>query len=323
MSQLLNAFTLFLSLMVEAMPFLLLGVLLSGVLLLFVDDRKLLNLMPKHPILGALVGSTFGFLLPVCECGNIPIARRLLTQGAPLSVVIAFLLAAPTINPVVIWATWTAFRDQPEVVVWRVLLSLTVATLVGAVFSVQSDPKPLLQPRVALALPVTLALDPLVGNYWLGQRTALETLTIPQPKLTRKSLPEKLEALLANTISEMRQLGAVLVVGSAIAAIVQVWIPREVVLSLGQGQVSSIVAMMTLAAIVSICSTVDAFFALAFAGTFTTGSLLSFLVFGPMIDLKGVALMLTTFKQRTVIYLFLLAGLLTFLFSLVINLYLY
>jgi uncharacterized membrane protein YraQ (UPF0718 family) len=111
--------------------------------------------------------------------------------------------------------------------------------------------------------------------------------------------------------------------GSAVAAIVQVWVPREVVLGLGQGQVSSIVSMMTLAAIVSICSTVDAFFALAFAGTFTTGSLLSFLVFGPMIDLKGVALMLTMFQQKAVIYLFMLAGLFTFLFSLLINLYLY
>jgi len=328
MSQLLNAFTLFLSLMVEAMPFLLLGVLLSGILLLFVDDRKFISLMPKHPILGALAGSALGFLLPVCECGNIPIARRLLTQGAPMSVAVGFLLAAPTINPVVIWATWTAFRDQPEVVVWRVLLSLVVAVLVGAIFSVQADPKPLLQPRVALALPVTVKpakKEPLAiaGNYWLGQRTALETMTIPQPTLTTKSFPEKMQALLDNTINEMRQLGAVLVFGSAIAAIVQVWVPREVVLSLGQGQISSIVAMMTLAAIVSICSTVDAFFALAFAGTFTTGSLLSFLVFGPMIDLKGVALMLTMFKQRTVIYLFVLSGLLIFLFSLIINLYLY
>jgi uncharacterized membrane protein YraQ (UPF0718 family) len=328
MSQLLNAFTLFLSLMVEAMPFLLLGVLLSGILLLFVDDRKFISLMPKHPILGALAGIALGFLLPVCECGNIPIARRLLTQGAPMSVAVGFLLAAPTINPVVIWATWTAFRDQPEVVVWRVLLSLVVAVLVGAIFSVQADPKPLLQPRVALALPVTVKpakKEPLViaGNYWLGQRTALETMTIPQPTLTTKSFPEKMQALLDNTINEMRQLGAVLVFGSAIAAIVQVWVPREVVLSLGQGQISSIVAMMTLAAIVSICSTVDAFFALAFAGTFTTGSLLSFLVFGPMIDLKGVALMLTMFKQRTVIYLFVLSGLLIFLFSLIINLYLY
>ncbi len=328
MPQLLNAFTLFLSLMVEAMPFLLLGVLLSGILLLFVDDRKFISLMPKHPILGALAGSALGFLLPVCECGNIPIARRLLTQGAPMSVTVGFLLAAPTINPVVIWATWTAFRDQPEVVVWRVILSLLVAVLVGATFSVQADPKPLLQPRVALALPVAVKPSKkeavaIAGNYWLGQRTALETMTIPQPTLTTKSFPEKMQALLDNTISEMRQLGAVLVFGSAIAAIVQVWVPREVVLSLGQGQVSSIVAMMTLAAIVSICSTVDAFFALAFAGTFTTGSLLSFLVFGPMIDLKGVALMLTMFKQRTVIYLFLLAGLWTFLFSLIINLYLY
>ena len=328
MSQLLNAFTLFLSLMVEAMPFLLMGVLLSGILLLFVDDRKLISLMPKHPILGALAGSALGFLLPVCECGNIPIARRLLTQGAPMSVVVGFLLAAPTINPVVIWATWTAFRDQPEVVLWRVILSLVVAVLVGAVFSVQTDPKPLLQPSVALALPVTVKSahkDPLAiaGNYWLGQRIALETMTIPQPAMTTKPFPEKMRALLDNTISEMRQLGAVLVFGSAIAALVQAWVPREVVLSLGQGQVSSIAAMMTLAAIVSICSTVDAFFALAFAGTFTTGSLLSFLVFGPMIDLKGVALMLTMFKQRTVIYLFLLAGLWIFLFSLLINLYLY
>ena len=328
MSQLLNAFTLFLSLMVEAMPFLLLGVVLSGVLLLFVDDRKFLNLMPKHPILGALAGGALGFLLPVCECGNIPIARRLLTQGAPMSVAVGFLLAAPTINPVVIWATWTAFRDQPEVVVWRVVLSLLVATLVGAIFSVQADPKPLLQPRVALAIPITVKQSQkdalaIAGNYFLGQRTALETMTIPQPTLTTKSFAEKIQALLDNTLNEMRQLGAVLVFGSAIAAIVQVWVPREVVLSLGQGQVSSILAMMTLAAIVSICSTVDAFFALAFAGTFTTGSLLSFLVFGPMIDLKGVVLMLTMFKQRTVIYLFLLAGLLIFLCSLIINLYLY
>ncbi|MFN3926361.1 MAG: permease [Pseudanabaenaceae cyanobacterium] len=321
MPQLVNAFTLFLSLMVEALPFLLLGVLLSGVLLLFVDDRYLMRFLPKQPILGALAGSALGFCLPVCECGNIPLARRLVTQGVPLSVAISFLLAAPTINPVVIWATWTAFPDQPEIVVWRVVLSLAVSTIVGAIFSVQSDPRPLLQPRVALAVPAhPQPQNTLTGNFWLGQPMALETM----PMLWQnKSLPEKLVALLENTVSETRQLGAVLVFGSAIAAVVQVFVPREWVLSLGQGQVSSIVAMMLLAAIVSICSTVDAFFALAFASTFTTGSLLSFLVFGPMIDLKGVALMLTLFRQKTIAYIFLLAGLLTFTASLLINLYLY
>ena len=88
--QLNNAFTLFLSLLVSAMPFLLLGVLFSGLLLLFVDERQLIAKLPKHPLLGALVGSFVGFLFPVCECGNVPVARRLLMQGVPAPVAIGF-----------------------------------------------------------------------------------------------------------------------------------------------------------------------------------------------------------------------------------------
>ncbi|BCX06593.1 MAG: hypothetical protein KatS3mg066_0452 [Fischerella sp.] len=140
MNKLNNGFTLFLSLLVEAMPFLLLGVLFSSLLLFFVDERKLVDKMPKNPLLGALVGSMVGFLFPVCECGNVPVARRLLMQGVPTSVAIGFLLAAPTINPIVIWATWTAFRDQPEIVVLRVVFSLSIATIIGFVFSFQKDP---------------------------------------------------------------------------------------------------------------------------------------------------------------------------------------
>ncbi|MFN5837627.1 MAG: permease, partial [Pseudanabaena sp.] len=121
MNQLLSAFTLFLSLLVEAIPFLMMGVLLSGALLIFVDERKLIKILPKNPFLGSLAGSLLGFMFPVCECGNVPVARRLISQGAPISVAVSFLLAAPTINPVVIWATWTAFRDQPEIVVLRVV----------------------------------------------------------------------------------------------------------------------------------------------------------------------------------------------------------
>lgn len=111
-NQLQSGFTLFLSLLVEAVPFLLLGILLSSVLLLFVDEQALIRRLPRSPLLWALVGSCIGFLFPVCECGNVPVARRLLVQGLPTSVAIGFLLAAPTINPIVIWATWTAFRDQ-------------------------------------------------------------------------------------------------------------------------------------------------------------------------------------------------------------------
>ncbi|SRR5579883_601850 len=343
LSQLNSAFTLFLSLLVEAIPFLLLGVLFSGLLLFFVDERTLIRWLPKNPFLGALVGSCVGFLFPVCECGNVPVARRLLMQGAPSPVAIGFLLAAPTINPIVFWATWTAFRDQPEIVFMRVGFSLVIATIIGWVFSVQADLRPLLQPAVARSIPIDLVMSrrsgdrraekapsPLLqpGTYFLGESS--KSLQIDAAELQArmmgantagKPMSHKLMLLLENTVQELRELGGVLVLGSAIAAIVQVFIPRDIILNLGQSPVTSILAMMLLAGIVSICSTVDSFFALSFASTFTTGSLLSFLVFGPMIDLKGIGLLLSIFKTRAVVYLFALAALLTFLLTLVVNLY--
>ncbi len=344
LNQLNSAFTLFLSLLVEAFPFLLLGVLFSGVLLFFVDERKLVRWMPKNPLLGALVGSCIGFLFPVCECGNVPVARRLLMQGVPSSVAIGFLLAAPTINPVVIWATWTAFRDQPEIVFMRVGFSLAIATIIGWVFSAQKDLRPLLRPAVARAMPVkgegaqgnasvrkgSTSTPALLrsGTYWLNEPGQLGRVDVAELQATMvaastagKPLSYKFTLLIENTVQEMRELGAVLILGSAIAAIVQVFVPRDIILSLGQGPVTSILAMMLLAAVVSICSTVDSFFALSFASIFTTGSLLAFLVFGPMIDLKGISLMLSIFKPRAIFYLFALAAQLTFLFTLIVNLY--
>lgn len=344
MNQLNNAFTLFLSLLVEAIPFLLIGVLLSGLLLLFVDERKLIAIMPRNPFLGAIFGSCGGFLFPVCECGNVPVARRLLLQGAPTPVAIGFLLAAPTINPIVIWSTWVAFRDQPEIVVLRVLFSLGIATFIGCVFSVQADLRPLLQPAASrsMMLPVeavesgfrsastqkdskpTLLQS---GSFLLGQPGAPVRMdaTVLQASLAAakptKPLSDRLRLLLENTVQELRELGGVLVLGSAIAAVIQVAVPREIILGLGQGPVTSIVAMMVLGAIVSICSTVDSFFALAFASTFTGGSLLAFLVFGPMIDLKAVGLMLSVFKPKAIIYIFALATQLTFLLTLFVNLH--
>lgn len=335
-NQLNNAFTLFLSLLVEAVPFLLLGVLFSSLLLFFVDEAVLIRWLPKNPLLGALAGSCVGFLFPVCECGNVPVARRLLLQGAPSSVAIGFLLAAPTINPIVFWATWTAFRDQPEVVFLRVGFSLAIATLIGWIFSTQTDLRPLLQPNVArsMRLPFATASSAstadslLAGTYWLGQSPQGERLGVSDLQATSaslslvdKPLSHKLYLLLDNMVRELRELGGVLVLGSAIAAIIQVFTPREWILGLGQGPVTSILAMMLLALIVSICSTVDSFFALSFASTFTTGSLLAFLVLGPMIDLKGIGLMLSIFKPRAVFYLFILAAQLTFGLTLFVNLY--
>lgn len=327
-NQLQSGLTLFLSLLVEALPFLLLGILLSSVLLLFVDEQALIRRLPRSPLLGALVGSCIGFLFPVCECGNVPVARRLLLQGLPPSVAIGFLLAAPTINPIVIWATWTAFRDQPEIVVFRILFSLAIATIIGWVFSFQKDLTPFLQPTVTSLMrrpqPQATAVPALLqsGTYLLGtpgQPLAMETLTLAPPTAT---IPwqQRLPQILENVVQEFRELGGILVLGSLVATVIQVAAPRELILSLGQGPVISIVAMMILGTVISICSTVDAFFALAFAATFTPGSILAFLVLGPMVDLKGLGLLLTIFRPRALIYIFLLVAQLTFSLCLFLNL---
>jgi uncharacterized membrane protein YraQ (UPF0718 family) len=331
MEKLLNASTLFFSLLVEAIPFLLIGVVLSSVLMLVVDENKLVQKIPHNPILGALIGSLIGFLFPVCECGNVPVARRLLTQGVPTSVAIAFLLAAPTINPVVIWSTWIAFRDQPEIVLFRVIFSLSIAMIMACIFSLQKDPDGLFQGNLVQRLewlekqkqvkkdaqkPALLSS----GSFLLGNDNKPISLTDLPVNPIKRSTPKnylryKNNVVIENILQELKELGGMLILGSAIAATIQIFVPREFILSLGHGTITSVLAMMLLAAFISICSTVDAFFALSFASTFTSGSLLAFLVFGPMIDIKAIGLMLSIFKPRIIAYLLVIVAQLTFIFS--------
>lgn len=280
MNQLHSAFTLFLSLLVEAMPFLLLGILLSSCLLFLIDEKQLITRLPTNPLLGSIVGSCIGFLFPVCECGNIPVARRLLLKGVSPSVAISFLLAAPTINPIVIWSTWVAFGNQPQIVVFRVLFSLAIATIVGCVFSTQKDTQLLLQTSFARRFNPTNYVSysqsdteqklPLLqsGSFILdeGQVLPLNNSLLLNTAQNQSSLKFKRQSFVDNLLQEFSELGGMLVFGSAIAATIQVFVPRELVLNLGQDTITSILAMMLLAAIVSICSTVDSFFALSLTG---------------------------------------------------------
>ena len=337
-----DGFTLFLSIVVQAMPFLLLGVFLSGLMAVFVEGSQLARFLPKGKIGSAVAGGALGFFFPVCECGNLPVARQLIIKGIPPHVAVAFLLAAPVFNPVVIFSTWIAFRNMPELVVYRVLFSFGIAVAIGLLFSVQKDLEPLLQPAVWRELQrnrcpsASPPRSPLLqgGTFWIGSRGparsggSLATLQRAE-EVYRAALAaapalswrQKGLLLLQTWAREIRELGSVLILGSAIAAFVQTVIPRSFVLNYGQDALVSILIMMALAGIISICSTVDAFFALSFAATFTPGSLLAFMVFGPMVDLKAIGLMLTLFRPRAIFYLVLLTFQFTLVGALAINYY--
>ena len=127
--------TLFLSIVFEALPFILIGSLLSGIIEMFISPQLMLRMIPKSKLGQLAAGATFGVFLPVCECGVIVVLRRLLKKGMPLRMALAYLLAAPIVNPVVIVSTFVAFRGKPEALampIGRVTLGVTLAMLIAA-----------------------------------------------------------------------------------------------------------------------------------------------------------------------------------------------
>lgn len=301
----LNTFsTRFLGIFIEAIPFLLLGTVASGLIDNFVSADDIARWMPRNPILATLAGTFMGFLFPVCECGVVPVVRRLYAKGLPVSVGVTFLLAAPALNPIALVSTYVAFGFG-AVLVGRFVITALVALAVGLVFAYASRPQDVLRPTT---------LVPVMGGDGTGDVIPLYA------KTQRKPLLVGLRDSIISAGDEFYEMGRYLILGSLLAAAMQTLISQDVLLALGRGPVVSVLVMQALAFVLSVCSTVDSFLALAFTGTFTTGSILAFLVFGPMVDIKSTLMFAGVFKRRTVLYLILLPMLMTLLVGVWMNL---
>jgi uncharacterized membrane protein YraQ (UPF0718 family) len=230
----------------------------------------------------------------------VPLTRRLLRKGLPLPAGIAFLLAAPVLNPIVIASTAAAF-GWGRLLLLRVGLSLLIAVITGLVFAVERQPWPILRP-----------------TEWV---TGEEYLSAPASSNSNPLL-EGGRRILFIAQDEFFEMGRYLVIGAAMAAGMQVFIPQSAFLAVGQGPLISVVVMVILAVLLSICSTVDAFVALSFSGAFSAGSILAFLVFGPMVDIKSVLMYGHLFRARPVLYIILIPLLLSLLGGLLVNYYL-
>jgi uncharacterized membrane protein YraQ (UPF0718 family) len=289
----LNIFaTVFLGIFVEAVPYLLLGTLASGLVEMFLDRDQMSKWISHRPIPAAVTGALMGMVFPVCECGVVPLTRRLFHKGLPLSAGIAFLLAAPVLNPIVILSTAAAFGWK-AMLFWRVGLSLVIAVVVGIIFSVEKDVSNVLRPVLDIA-----------HDHYHDES---------------KSFVEKIRAAFVITADEFFEMGRYLIVGALLAAGLQTFIPQSALLTIGSGPVLSVLVMLGLAILLSICSTVDAFVALGFVGTFSFGSVLSFLVFGPMVDIKSIIMYAQVFKKRSVAYLVLIPFAMSLLAGIIFN----
>lgn len=293
--------TRFLGIFIEAVPFLLLGTVVSGLIDAFITPDDIARVVPRNPFLATIAGAFLGFAFPVCECGVVPVVRRLFSKGLPMWVGITFLLAAPVINPIVLVSTAVAFGVGP-VLIGRFGLTILVAVSVGLVFAVGARAQDILQPR---------ALMPVMGGS--GDAAA-------QRILRRKPFAAGLREALRAANGEFFEMGRYLIIGSLLAAGMQTLVSQETLLALGKGPLISVLVMQMLAFLLSVCSTVDAFLALAFVGTFTTGSIIAFLTFGPMVDIKSTLMFLGVFRRRVVLYLILLPLLMSLLAGIWLNL---
>ncbi|MGG7222305.1 permease [Bacillus sp. ATD] len=265
--------SIFISILIEAIPFILIGVILSGIIQMFVSEEMIARIMPKNRFLAVLFGALAGVLFPACECGIIPITRRLLLKGVPLHAGVAFMLTAPIINPIVLFSTYIAFGNRWSVVFYRGGLALAVSLIIGVILSYQFKDNQLLKP------------DEPGHHHHHG------------------TLLQKLGGTLRHAIDEFFSVGKYLIIGAFIAAAMQTYVKTSTLLAIGQSDVSSSLVMMGLAFVLSLCSEVDAFIASSFSSTFSLGSLIAFLVFGAMVDIKNLLMMLAAFKKRFVFLL--------------------
>jgi uncharacterized protein len=253
--------TVFVAVVVQALPFLVLGVLLSAAIAVFVPPSFFARALPKRPALAVPVAGMAGAVLPGCECASVPVAGALVRRGVTPAAALAFLLSAPAINPIVLTATAVAFPRDPEMVVARLVASLLVACAMG----------------------------------WLWQRVGRADWLRP-PVRAAYDGQSKGAAFWGSVRHDVMHAGGFLVVGAMAAATLKAVVPEEWLRMAAGNPVVSVLALAVLAVLLSICSEADAFVA-ASLSQFSLTARLAFLVVGPMVDLKLFAMQAGTFGR--------------------------
>ncbi|WP_209123263.1 permease [Alkalihalobacillus sp. BA299] len=267
--------TIFLSILIEAIPFVLIGVFIAGLIQVFITEEHIRRWIPKNRVLAVVASCLIGALFPACECGIVPIVRRLVSKGVPIFAGVGFLLTGPLINPIVVGSTYMAFGNDLRIALLRMGLGLVIALMICAVISVLYK-----------------------GNQF---RKTYSSIVVEN----NQKLPiyKRLKAMCHHSVDEFFEMGKYLIIGALLAAFIQTFVSSASLLGLGEGILMSTVVMMGLAFLLSLCSEADAFIAASFRHLFPQTSLLGFLIYGPMLDLKNSLMLLAVFRFRFVIVL--------------------
>ncbi|MEY8354966.1 permease [Lachnospiraceae bacterium 54-53] len=279
--------TVFLGVFLQAVPFLAIGVLLSSVIQVYVQPEWLQRKFPKHPAAGQLFAIAAGFCLPVCDCASIPVFKSLVKKGVPVSAAVTFILVSPVINPVVILSTWYAFNGNPGMIAARCGLGVLCAVLTWLTCQVFPPKEILLEESPGGGRETGLA----------GSRGDFDYPEEGREGTSRFSL------LIRHGQNEFFSVGKYLLTGIFVSTLFQDLLPAMIRSGAGIPEAGSILLMMGMAFVLSLCSSSDAVVARTMAGAFPVVALVGFLVFGPMMDIKNMVMLLSGFRSKFVVRL--------------------
>lgn len=261
-----QCFAIITGLIIEAIPFLLLGTIGSTVIRYFVPQRILLKLLGDHSWKSYGAAMVSGLALPVCDCAIIPLFKALTDRGVPLSVALLFMLASPIINPITILSTWYAFPDNPMISVWRIVLGLGVALLVALSFRFIPPSTSIMKAKTA-------------------QNLSYEEIVLEASK--SKHINKR--KLLIHMEKEFSQLLFYFSIAACVLSVVQVYgKPWLINAGITLPDVWAIPILLVLAFFFSVCSTSDAIIGKSLSTLFPMSSVMGFLILGPMLDIKNV-----------------------------------
>lgn len=279
--------TIFLSILIESIPFVLIGVIIAGFIQIFITEEHIQAWIPKGKVKATLMSCVVGSLFPACECGIVPIVRRLTEKGVPLHAGIGFLLTGPLINPIVILSTYIAFGNNMKIALLRMGVGFIAAFVIALIVSY-------------------LFKSNQLKNRQRSSTTHMKTNQLP--------IFHRVKGMLEHSIDEFFDMSKYLIIGAFVAAALQTFVSAQSLLLFGDSVYHSTIVMMALAFFLSLCSEADAFIGSSFRNLFPTTSILAFLVYGPMIDLKNMIMLLGVFKSKFVFILFIVITTIVFIF---------
>ena len=296
----------FTTIMLEAIPFLLLGALISAIIEEFVSEERISKMIPKNRVLGSLAGIFLGLFIPACDCAVIPIAMRLKKKKVPKNVIVSFMLASPIISPVVLLSTFFAFGEtekmllfgfeMPKLFVYRTIFGVVVALVVGIILDI-------------ICKDAVLKEEIYEHHHYHHDHEHIHTCNHHHEGCSCSNHEKetgpigRVKNIINIMYGDFMGIISYMAVGALLAATMQILLPISNIGGIVQNKYISTFIMMLLAFALSLCSTSDAFIARTFMNSLSKNSILAFILLGPMIDIKNTILLNKSFNKKFVIVL--------------------